>query len=240
MLYFIQLNIRGSFVKWITLLLLGWLISGCSKHIASPSIDMRPPEYVKHPAAQEPRRCHAYAGSLYGRGDNPIFSDRKAMRVNDIITVVINESTTQVSNGNKKVTTNSQNNMGGGIFSGGVLKNLNGITDVGFKTNTNTTYSGAGSASRKENFKTTVTARVVKILPNGNYFIAGSRQLLLNGIKQIVRVTGVVRSYDIDEHNTIDSKYIADAKILYETEGDIRESMRKPWGTKVVESVWPF
>jgi flagellar L-ring protein precursor FlgH len=208
--------------------------------MASPSLDMSPPEYVKNPAPKTPKRCYANEGSLFGRGDNPIFSDKKAMRVNDIITVVINESATQISNGNKKLTTNSQNNMGGGVFSGGILKSLNGVTDVGFKTNTNTTYSGAGSASRKEKFNTTITARVVKILPNGNYFIYGSRELLLNGIKQIVKVSGVVRSYDIDQHNMVDSKYIADAKIIYETEGDIRESMRKPWGTKAVESVWPF
>ncbi|RUM66155.1 MAG: flagellar basal body L-ring protein FlgH [Sulfurospirillum sp.] len=215
-------------------------ISGCSKHMASPSLDISPPEYVLNPQVSVPSRCNAHAGSIFGRGQNPIFSDRKAMHVNDIITVIIDESATQISNGNKKITTNSQNNMGGGVFSGGILKGLNGVTDIGFKTNTNSTYNGSGSASRKEKFSTTISARVVKILPNGNYFIAGSRELLLNGVKQIVKVSGVVRSYDIDEHNTIDSKYIADAKIIYETEGDIRESMRKPWGTKAVESVWPF
>jgi len=227
-------------VRYFIYLFLFFNLIGCTKHVTSPSLDMRPPEYVKNPTPLPPRRCVANEGSLFGRGDNPIFSDRKAMRENDIITVVINESATQVSNGNKKVITNSQNNMGGGVFGGGVLKSLNGVTDVSFKTNTNTTYSGAGSASRNEKFKTTITARVVKVLPNGNYFIYGSRELLLNGIKQIVKVSGVVRSYDIDEHNTINSKYIADAKIVYETEGDIREGMRKPWGTKIVESIWPF
>ncbi|MNN79681.1 Flagellar L-ring protein precursor [compost metagenome] len=80
----------------------------------------------------------------------------------------------------------------------------------------------------------------MRILRNGNYFIAGSRELLLNGTKQTVRITGVIRPYDIAQDNTIDSKYISDAKILYETEGDIRESTRKPWGSRLVESVWPF
>ena len=227
-------------MRYFIYIFLLFFMMACSKHVASPSLEMSPPEYVKNPTPLPPRRCVAHEGSLFGRGDNPIFSDKKAMRENDIITVVINESATQVSNGNKKVITNSQNNMGGGVFGGGVLKSLNGVTDVSFKTNTNTTYSGAGSASRNEKFKTTITARVVKVLPNGNYFIYGSRELLLNGIKQIVKVSGVVRSYDIDEHNTINSKYIADAKIVYETEGDIREGMRKPWGTKIVESIWPF
>ncbi len=215
-------------------------VAGCSKHIADPTMDMSPPEYVKNPAPKISTKCYAHEGSLFGRGQNPIFADRKAMQVNDIITVVIDESATQTSVGNKKMTKNSQSNLGGGVFGGGLLNSLNGVTDVGFKTSTNSTFSGAGSASRNEKFKTTVTVRVVKVLDNGNYFIAGSRELLLNGIKQILRVSGVVRSYDIDEYNTIDSRYIADAKILYETEGDIREGTRRPWGTKAIDTIWPF
>jgi flagellar L-ring protein precursor FlgH len=227
-------------LKILIILIIAYIFAGCSKHTASPDMDMRAPDYVQNPSPTRAKKCYAHEGSLFGRGQNPIFSDKKAMNLDDIITVVINESASQTSVGNKKITKNSQSNLGGGVFAGGVLKNLNGVTDVGFKTNTNSTYSGAGSASRNEKFKTTITARVIKILNNGNYFIAGSRELLLNGVKQIVRVSGVVRSYDIDEHNMIDSKYIADAKILYETEGDIREGMRKPWGTKAVESIWPF
>jgi flagellar L-ring protein precursor FlgH len=201
---------------------------------------MSEPSYVKNPSTYKKRKCYAHDGSLYGRGQNPIFSDNKAMRVNDIVTVVISESASQTSVGNKKISSSSVNDMGGGIFGGGVLKNLNGVTDISFKTNSTRNYNGSGATSRNEKFKTTITARVVKVLDNGNYFIYGSRELLLNGVKQIVRVSGVIRSADIDQYNTIDSKYISDAKILYETEGDIRESMRKPWGTKAIESVWPF
>ena len=64
--------------------------------------------------------------------------------------------------------------------------------------------------------------------------------MLINGEKQIIQISGVIRPYDIDQTNTINSKYIADAKILYRTEGDIGESTKKGWGTKFVESMWPF
>jgi len=227
-------------IKLLLALLIAFFITGCTSHVTSPQMDMQPPAYVKSPSAEVNKPCYAHEGSVYGRGQNPIFNDRKAMHINDIVTVVINESATQSSVGNKKITDLSQNNHGGGVFAGGVLKNLNGLTDVSFKTNSNSTFSGTGSASRKENFTTTITARVIKILNNGNYFIAGSRQILINGSKQNVKVSGVIRSYDIDQYNTIDSKYIADAKILYNTQGDIREATRRPWGSKIVDSVWPF
>ena len=227
-------------VKLFIMTIMAYTLAGCSAHMAAPQMDMTEPHYVKHPSPSVNKKCYAHEGSVYGRGQNPIFIDRKAMHINDVVTVVIDESATQSSVGNKNITDLSQNNMGGGVFGGGLLKNLNGLTDVSFKTSTNNTFSGTGTSSRNEKFKTTITARVVKILNNGNYFIAGSRELLMNDAKQIVKVTGVIRSNDIDQYNTINSKYIADAKILYLNQGDIREATRRPWGSKMVDSVWPF
>ncbi len=216
------------------------LFVGCTAHTVEPDMDMRAPDYVINPSPTANKKCYSHEGSVFGKGQNPIFVDRKAMHINDIVTVVINESATQSSVGNKKITDLSQNNLGGGVFGGGVLKTFNGITDVSFKTNSNNTFSGTGSASRNEKFKTTITARVVKILNNGNYFIAGRREIMINGSKQLVQVTGVIRAGDIDQYNSIDSKYIADAKIKYMNEDDIREATRRPWGSSIIDSVWPF
>ncbi len=233
------------------LLMLITMFSGCTTHQVEPIMSMKGPSYIDENCKTSNRyNSTSYnEGSIYGRGANPLFSDKKAMHVNDIVTVVINEKTFQSSQGNKKLTDSSINNLGGGLFAGrsngsgisnSISKTLNGLTDVGFKTNSNSNFSGAGSQSRNEKFNTTISARVVKVLSNGNYFIDGSRALLLNGTKQTIRITGVIRPYDIDQTNTINSQYIADAKILYETEGDIRETTRQPWGSRIVKSVWPF
>ncbi len=227
-------------IKLFIMIITAIYFTGCSAHMAAPQMDLKAPNYVEYPSQEVNKKCYAHEGSVYGRGQSPIFIDRKAMHINDVVTVTIDESATQSSVGNKNITDLSQNNLGGGVFGGGLLKNLNGLTDVSFKTNTNNTFSGTGATSRNEKFKTTITARVVKILNNGNYFISGSRELMLNDSKQMIHVTGVIRSNDIDQYNTIDSKYIADAKILYTNQGDIREATRKPWGSKMVDSVWPF
>ena len=236
-------------LKLLMIAALMLLFAGCTSHQVEPIMPMTPPQYVQKSSvgncdiAQQDLK----EGSLFGKGSNPLFADKKAMHINDIVTVVIDERAFQSSQGDKKLTDTSVSNLGGGLFGGtgagigtSIGKSLNTVTDIGFKTNSNNNFSASGTQSRNEKFKTTVTARVVRILNNGNYFIAGSRELLLNGTKQIVRITGVIRPYDIDQANTIDSKYISDAKILYETEGDIRESTRKPWGSRMVESVWPF
>ncbi len=219
-------------------------LSGCLPS-ADPRIDMKPPVYVEQlPAKQVNNQPNA--GSLFGRGDNPLFADRKAMNVNDIVTVVISERANQSSSGKHDTSKNSAISLGGGIFTAGsaplstLATQLNKAGDIGFSAGTKNEFTGAGSSVRAEAFTTTISARIIKVLENGNYFIEGSRELLINGEKQIMQLSGVIRPYDISNANEIDSRYIADAKILYKTEGDVDRATRKPWGTKLMEAIWPF
>ncbi len=224
------------------------LFVGCSVHPADPKMTMKPPVYVEQLPPKVADTPRSNPGSLFGQGDNPLFADLKAMHINDIVTVVISENIAQSSNAKRNLTKNSKDSLGGGLVtnngSNGLLKSvtdqINGVTNIGFQTDSTNSFSGSGVNSRAEKFTTTISARIVKILNNGNYFIEGSRELLLNGEKQIVQISGVIRPYDIDQTNTIDSKYIADAKILYKTQGEIDQNMKKPWGSRFMESVWPF
>ena len=222
-----------------------FIFFGCSAHPTSPNISMQPPAYVEEMPTRVNENTTSHSGSLFGQGENPLFSDLKGMHVNDIVTVVITEKTAQSSSGKKSLDKESNSNLGAGITTGGglmgnVSKQLNQVGNIGFEAGSNNTFSGTGTNTRNESFATTVSARIIKILSNGNYFIEGSRELLINGEKQLVQLSGVIRPYDIDQYNRIDSKYIADAKIHYKTEGDIDQTTTKPWGTRLMESIWPF
>ncbi|SFV63050.1 Flagellar L-ring protein FlgH [hydrothermal vent metagenome] len=78
------------------------------------------------------------------------------------------------------------------------------------------------------------------MLKNGNYFISGRREILIDNQKQLVQISGVIRPYDIDQNNKINSSQISDAKILYKTEGDVDRATQQPWGTKILQAIWPF
>lgn len=223
------------------------VLAGCSVHPADPKISMKAPVYVDETPSKVNETMAPNPGSLFGQGDNPLFSDLKAMHLNDVVTVTITEKTAQSSTGKKALTKQNSDSLGAGITTaagGGVLgavaKNLNEVGNIGFTTGSNNAFTGNGSNTRNETFTTTISARIIKILNNGHYFIEGSRELLINGEKQIIQVSGVIRPYDIDKNNNIDSKYIADAKILYKTEGDIDQTTTKPWGAKFMETIWPF
>lgn len=226
---------------------LGFFLNGCAT--TEPQISFRPPAYVEELPPKEEEDNFGNPGSIFGQGDNLLFSDRRAMQLNDLVTVIINQTAQASSTANKNLNETSNSNLSGpGITFGGpsnsigkLAGKLNNLTGFGITTGNNTsTYQGAGSQNRQEAFSTTIAARIIKVMQNGNYFIEGSREVLINGEKQIIHLSGVVRPTDIARNNTIESQYIADAKIMYDTQGELKKSTEKGWGTKLIESVWPF
>ena len=223
--------------------------SGCTANLTDPEINFEPPAYVEQMPAKEQRQDFTSTGSIFGQGENPLFSDHKAMHVNDIVTVVISETAKSSNTGTKQLSNVDSSKMGGALFSNAGAANsgvqaqmggLNGYTNVGLQTDSTRNFKGSGTAVKDASFTTTVSARVVKVLKNGNYFISGSREILIDDQKQVVQISGVIRPYDIDQNNKISSSQISDAKILYKTEGDVDRATQQGWGTKIIQSVWPF
>jgi len=222
-----------------SLLTLLYIMSGCAEKM-EPKMDFAPPEYVQELPPREEEMGVINQGSLFGRGKNPLFTDRKAMQVNDILTVVISENTTSSSVTQKNLSRTNEGQLGGGVMTGTALTPLSPISNMGFESSSTSTYTGAGTLTRDEKFQTTVTARVIKILANGNYFIDGKRELLIDGEKQLIQLSGVISPYNIDANNQIDSRYISDAKILYITQGELKETTKRGWLTRFLDFVWPF
>jgi flagellar L-ring protein precursor FlgH len=246
--------IKNSIITTFLLLLVILSFGGCTAKLTDPEINFEPPVYVEQMPAREDKKDFGATGSIFGQGDNPLFSDRKAMRVNDIVTIVISETAKSSNTGAKQLSRSDKTALGGGIFTTGTantgtdassalvstINGLNGVTNAGFNTTTDTTFKGQGSATKDASFTTTVSARIIKVLQNGNYFVSGKREILIDDQKQVIQISGVIRPYDIDQDNRIDSANVSDAKILYKTEGDMDRATKQGWGTKAIQAVWPF
>lgn len=223
-------------------------LSGCTAKLMDPEINFEPPAYVEQMPSSQEQKDYVSQGSIFGQGDNPLFSDHKAMHVNDIVTVTISETTNSTSSGSKKLNEADSTNLGGGAFASagnnpamqGNAAAVSGVTNLGFSSSTTNSYTGSGSATKNATFSTTVSARIVKVLQNGNYYISGKREMLIDDQKQIIQISGVIRPYDIDQYNTILSSQMSDAKILYKTEGDLDRATQQGWGTKIMQAIWPF
>ena len=225
-------------------------LSGCTAGLTEPEINFEPPVYVEQMPAREEKKDYTSTGSIFGQGENPLFSDHKAMNVNDIVTVVISETAKSSHTGSKQLTEDDRSALGGGVFGSASATNggapvllsggVNSYSDIGYNSKSTSAYSGKGSATKDASFTTTVSARVVKILQNGNYFITGKREILIDDQKQTIQISGVIRPYDIDQNNVINSSQMSEAKILYKTEGDVDRATKQGWGTKAIQAIWPF
>ncbi len=240
---------RNNLLIPLSFIMMTYFISGCTAKLTDPEINFEPPAYVEQMPPKEEKQDFVSTGSLFGKGDNPLFSDHKAMHINDIVTVVISETAKSTNTGTKQLSESDSSGLGGGIFSTAGAANgsvqsgigkLNGYGDIGFKAKSNSAYKGQGSATKDASFTTTISARIVKVLQNGNYFISGKREILVDDQKQLIQITGVIRPFDIDQYNKISSTQVSDAKILYKTEGDTDRATKQGWGTKLIQSVWPF
>lgn len=157
-------------------------------------------------AAQQP----AWAEQLYDR-DNwaNLASDNRAHDVGDIVTVVIYESASATN----RVGTRSGKNtsLDGNIGVAGVNETLSfGI---------GSSYRGVGETERSDRFVASMAAQVEQILPNGDFIIVGSQNLVVNGEKRDIKVRGQVRPIDIAPNNTVASSRLANAMINYDGEG---------------------
>ena len=223
-------------------------LTGCTANLTDPEIDFDPPVYVEQMPSREDKQDYTSVGSIFGQGDNPLFSDHKAMHVNDIVTVMISENAQSSNTGARQLNKASESALGGGVIgaTGAGTKTqrfankINAVTNVGFSSASESTFAGQGSATKDASFATTISARIVKVLQNGNYYISGKREILVDEQKQVIQISGVIRPYDIDQYNKIDSAQMSDAKILYKTQGDINRATNQSWGSKIIEAIWPF
>ena len=233
--------------KYLTLLVIPFFITGCG-------ITEKQEISFKKPKIQIPKKVDMpkkNKGSLYSMQGASLFADKKDLQIGDIIQINIDENLSSNSKNKRELTANRNNNLGGGILAGtnGNVPNsttnrainaFNGGVGVGFSSTSSTTDTGEVKTQFDETFETTVSAIIEETYQNGNYFIKGSKELLIDGQKQTIIITGVIRPYDINSDNSIGSSQIANLKLLYDKEGTEADIMETPWGLKLMRAIWPF
>ncbi|MDW8345200.1 MAG: flagellar basal body L-ring protein FlgH [Verrucomicrobiae bacterium] len=170
-------------------------------------------------------------------------ADRKAHAIGDILTVLVQESSTATKDNSTKTGKKSgvdaalQTFLYSPAASGFLTK---GGTLPALKFNSTHTFDGGGAIENKEQIIARIPVRVVDVLPNNNLVIEGTRQTAFGGERQEIVLRGVVRSEDIAANNTVFSYHIADATIHIINKGTVSDSQRKGWFTKLWEVITPF
>lgn len=174
-----------------------------------------------------------------GYGAQGHYSDNRASRPGDILTVLVDEVTTmsasQESDDEKKSSVTSS--LSQFLFSGWF--NHNGEAPSTSMSGDND-YESKAEITRSQTLNATVSVIVTDILPNGNLLIEGIRSAGFSGERQYMVLHGLVRSDDVSADNTVSSSLIANATIDFVGEGELTSASQKGWLLKLNDYVNPF
>jgi flagellar L-ring protein precursor FlgH len=154
-----------------------------------------------------------------------LYTDKKAMQLEDVITVLIEEDA-KATNDTK---TNTDKSQDGSVDIKAGTGPLSAIPAMSVSSGMKAKYDGEGKTSRAGQVKATLSARIVAVYDNGNLLIEGNKEVEINSEKEILRVSGIVRPQDVSPDNTIMSHKIADARIQYTGQGDNHQAARPGW-----------
>lgn len=164
-------------------------------------------------------------------------SDAIARQVGDILTVLISEK--QTIKNKEQSDFGKSGSLSAALTSFDVLPNAFNTLPA-MTAEHSRQFSGDGQYDKEGSFQTRLSVVVIDVQPNGNLIIEGRRQVLMDKEKKTVRITGVVRPYDITGFNTVMSESIANASIVYEGDGPLSRATSKGWLSELVDHVWPF
>ncbi|MFC1517675.1 flagellar basal body L-ring protein FlgH [Candidatus Margulisiibacteriota bacterium] len=165
----------------------------------------------------------SYSASLWTESSTSPYITPKAHKAGDVVMVIIDEKTSALQTGTTQSDRDSdiQFDLQNAFSNVNRGKETSGDDSIGINFRGANRYRGIGRTMRDSKVKTTLTATVIDVQPNGNLFIMGQRQLHINSETQQLEVSGIIRQTDITPQNTILSSQIANAKIALRGSGPV-------------------
>lgn len=180
-------------------------------------------------------------GAIYNPGNATFLLDeRKARRVGDLITIVLQEKTQAQTKADTKIQKDNEIDMPGPTLFGRPVT-VGGTDVLGMDAKADRQLD-AKTESKQNNVLTgSITAHVAQVLPNGNLVIRGEKWVQVNRGNEYIRLSGIVRPEDVGADNTIPSTRVGNARISYSGTGEMAEANQQGWLSRFFSSpFWPF
>jgi len=155
--------------------------------------------------------------------EESLYSDVKAHRIGDVLSVIISESNS--ARNDTRTSTKKQDKANAkGSATTGALKGL--FPGVGGSLSLSNQFEGRGGTQRNGSFSARMSVKVVDVLPGGLLVVEGTKTMEINEELEVVTLSGTVRPEDISSSNTVYSYQIANAKLSYKGKGTSSEGHR--------------
>jgi len=229
--------------RFVSVLALSGVVSlaGCVAPTPKPN-----DPYYAPVLPRTPLPAAANNGSIYQAGfEQNLYSDRKAFRVGDIITITLNEKTQASKGANSQIDKTSKTSIGlTSLFGGGLTTNNpvgSGDLSLNAGYSGDRATNGASKSGQSNSLTGSITVTVADVLPNGIIAVRGEKWMTLNSGDELVRIAGLVRADDIATDNTVSSTRVADARITYSGTGAFADASQPGWFDRFfLSALFPF
>lgn len=214
------------------------LLAGCAT--TTPPTAVHQPMSIRPEARVAPP---ASRGAIYNvASSRPLFEDRRARFVGDLITINIAETVQASKKSDTKAERTHAVELTAPTITGLPFNNqvFQDITGIGITSDNSNKFAGKGENSSSNAFTGTITVTVIEVLPNGNLLVSGEKQIGLKEGEEFVRFSGVVNPNTITAANTVQSTQIADARIEYKANGFLDSAQVMGWLGRFFLTFLPF
>ena len=194
-----------------------------------------------------PARQQVFApGSLWPgeSNQNMLFSDNKATYENDVITIIVDETSvaqnSTSTNASRASSSDSKITAMLGIDTSILKSNPSMGTQLAAGGSSSSTMKNSGDTNRGNKLQVKIAGRVIRRLQNGNLLVEGRKQVTVNAEDQFIVITGIVRPADVTVDNYVSSQNIADMRVVYTGMGVLHDKDYAGWGTRILDWAWPF
>lgn len=211
-------------------------VSGCMSTAQNHPLPNDP--FYAPMVADIPRQKLSEDGAIF-QADmaDSLYSDVKARRVGDIITVSLRENTSATKSAGTSTSKETDVSLDPLLGLGGNAVNI-GNQSIQLEMGSENEFSGDASANQSNNLTGNISVTVMQVLPNQNLVVRGEKWITLNNGDEYIRLTGVVRPADISPTNEVTSTKIANARIQYSGTGTFASAQKQGWLSKFFSSEW--
>ncbi len=176
-------------------------------------------------------------------GQQPVYFRRKASKVHDSVTIIVNENTASEITTSNELERDTSANM---TLTNWITPSLKqrgqaaGGNTPTFGWTGNRAHNSDSTIDRAQTFTSTLTGKVLFVQPNGYLVVEAKKSVHVNGEIQTVTVTGIVNPDHMDADSNVRAEYLIDMAVSFDGKGPMSRMNKRGWWGKAFDFFNPF
>ncbi|MDD5456941.1 MAG: flagellar basal body L-ring protein FlgH [Candidatus Margulisbacteria bacterium] len=183
----------------------------------------------------------SFCGSVWKDEYSSVYGPVVARKTGDIILIKIDESNTATQKAQTDLKKNTKIegdlNLNWSQVANFLNSNQSNTNQGKTGYNAQNNFLGTGTTGRSSKLQAQLTAIIYKV-EGDNYYIRGSKKIIINSEEEEISMEGVIRSQDIAPDNSVFSSLINDAVLKIKGYGAVSNDQEKGFFGKLID--WLF